>query len=118
MKRLREISVAIALATIVVFAAGLQEPPSNAIQVTVKRFSFTPDQITVKKGQPVTLSLHSQDVTHGLIIKELGVKTDIPKGKDTQVTFTPQEVGTFEGKCAHFCGSGHGSMRFTVVVTE
>lgn len=101
----------------VLLASG-QNGPSSTIQVVAKRYAFTPDRITIKKGQPVTLALRSVDVTHGLSIKELGIKTDIPKGRDTMVSFTPQTVGTFEGKCSHFCGSGHGSMKFTVVVTE
>lgn len=90
----------------------------GTIEVLAKRFSFTPDHITVKKGQPVTLVLRSNDVTHGLTIKEFGIKTDIPKGRETKVTFTPEQAGTFQGKCSHFCGSGHGSMNFTVTVTE
>jgi cytochrome c oxidase subunit 2 len=116
-KQLKVISVLIIWAAIAVVATGADEAP-NSVTVVAKRFGFSPDQITVKKGQPVTLSLHSEDVTHGLLIKELGIKTDIPKGHDTVITFTPETVGTFEGKCNHFCGMGHGSMKFTVVVTE
>jgi cytochrome c oxidase subunit 2 len=97
---------------------GAGPASSQKIEIVAKRFAFLPGQITVKKGQPVTLVLRTQDVTHGLAIKELGIKAEIPKGHDTEVTFTPDEAGTFEGKCSHFCGSGHGSMKFTVVVTE
>jgi len=107
----------IILATMVLLASGSDQIP-NAIQVIAKRYSFVPDQITVKRGQIVTLSLRSLDVTHGLTVKELGIKTDIPKGRDTVVSFTPQTVGTFVGQCSHFCGSGHGSMKFTVTVME
>ena len=108
----------IALAAILALLASGQNSNSGTIAISAKRFAFVPDQITVKKGSPVTLLLQSQDVTHGLAIKELGIKTDIPKGKETKVTFTPKDAGTFEGKCSHFCGSGHGSMKFTVIVTE
>ena len=117
MKRLKEISVAIILTIIVLFATGSDQPP-NTITIVAKRFAFTPDRVTVKKGEPVTLSLQSADVVHGLAIKELGIKTDIPKGRETVITFTPQSAGTFEGKCSHFCGLGHGSMKFRVIVTE
>ncbi len=117
MKQITRAVVGVILATMVLLASETDQVP-NAIQVIAKRYSFAPDQITVKKGQPVTLSLRSMDVTHGLAIKELGIKTEIPKGRDTSVSFTPQSVGTFEGKCSHFCGAGHGSMNFTVVVTE
>lgn len=117
MKEVRRVVIGAVLTTLVLLVSGTSQAP-NAIQVVAKRYEFMPDRIEVKKGQPVTLSLRSADVTHGLTIKELGIKTDIPKGRDTTVTFTPQTAGTFEGKCNHFCGSGHGSMKFTVVVTE
>jgi cytochrome c oxidase subunit II len=97
-------------------AAGDQA--KNTIEITAQRFYFSPNEITVKKGQEVKLILRSKDVSHGLLIEDLGVKTEIKKGEAAEITFTPETAGTFEGKCAHFCGSGHGSMKFTVHVTE
>lgn len=97
-------------------AAG--EQPAETISITAQRFSFSPNEITVKKGEAVTLVIESKDVSHGLLIEDLGVRTEIKKGQSTEVKFTPETVGTFEGKCAHFCGKGHGSMKMTVHVTE
>ena len=37
---------------------------------------------------------------------------------DHNVTITPSSVGNFKGECGHFCGIGHGKMKFTVHVTE
>jgi len=91
---------------------------SQRIEVVAKRYSFVPDHITVKRGQAVTLVLRSTDVTHGLEVKGLNFNVEIRKGAPTEVTFSPQQTGTFEGKCSHFCGVGHGSMRFTVEVVE
>lgn len=104
---------AIALSALV---AGDQTP--RTISITAKRFSFTPNEITVKKGEEVTLVIQSKDVSHGLVIEDLGVRTDVKKGQSAEVKFTPETAGTFEGKCAHFCGTGHGSMTLTVHVTE
>jgi cytochrome c oxidase subunit II len=97
-------------------AAGDQS--KNTIPITAQRFYFSPNEITVKKGEEVKLIIRSKDVSHGLLIEDLGVKTEIKKGHTAEITFTPGTAGTFEGKCAHFCGSGHGSMKFTVHVTE
>jgi cytochrome c oxidase subunit II len=73
----------------------------------------------VKKGEQVTITVQSNDVTHGLVIEELGVRTNqIKKGQPEDLTLTPTTIGTFQGKCAHFCGKGHGSMTFTVHVVE
>ena len=38
------------------------------VQITAKRFAFSPDRITLKKGQTVKLRLHSEDVTHGFFL--------------------------------------------------
>ncbi|HEY1468324.1 MAG TPA: cupredoxin domain-containing protein [Candidatus Acidoferrum sp.] len=87
------------------------------IEITAKRFTYDPDTITLKKGEPVVLVLHSSDVTHGLKIDAFNVKSDnIQKSKDTELSFTPQQTGHFEGKCAHFCGKGHGNMTLQIDV--
>ena len=95
-----------------------RDQPAQTISITAQRFSFTPNEITLKKGQPVTLVIETKDVTHGLLIEGLGVRTDIKKGQASEVRFTPETAGTFEAKCAHFCGKGHGSMKMTVQVLE
>ena len=90
----------------------------NKIEIHAKRFAFEPAEITLKKGVPVTLILTSDDVPHSLVIDELGVKASMNKGQKTSVTVTPTKTGTFQGKCGRFCGSGHGSMRMIVHVTD
>ena len=40
------------------------------IEVAVKKFAYTPAEITLKKGEPVVLELTTEDVTHGLKFKE------------------------------------------------
>src|ERR1700733_10841702 len=47
------------------------EVPGRRIEVTAKRFSFAPAEITVKKGEPVDLVLKSVDVAHGVRFREL-----------------------------------------------
>ncbi|MEO8727536.1 MAG: cupredoxin domain-containing protein [Acidobacteriaceae bacterium] len=98
--------------------AGQAPAATHRIEIISQRFSYQPDQITLKKGQPVTLALTTEDVSHGLAIKELGVKLTAKKGHTEQVTFTPDKAGEFEGKCSVFCGVHHGSMRMKVVVTD
>jgi cytochrome c oxidase subunit II len=97
--------------------AGPETAPRR-IDITARRFSYTPNEITLKKGEPVVLVFHTEDVTHGFKLPELHIKSEIKKGKDTEVAFTPKEVGHFVGKCAHFCGKGHGSMTLAVNVVE
>jgi cytochrome c oxidase subunit II len=108
------------LVTLVSVAAMSAQPtqPPRRINIVEKRFSYEPSEITLKKGEPVILTINSEDVTHGLVIEELGVKTEVKKGQADEVALTPSEAGSFVGKCSHFCGTGHGSMSIKVNVVE
>ena len=87
------------------------------IEVIAKRFTYDPDVITLKRGQPVVLVMYSIDVAHGLMVDEWNIRADeIRKDKDTEIQFTPKEVGHYEGQCAHFCGIVHGSMKLQIDV--
>jgi cytochrome c oxidase subunit 2 len=94
-----------------------QETP-RTINIVAKRFTYEPDEITVKKGESVVLELTTSDVTHGLKFKDLNLNTRIEKGKKNELAFTPTKTGDFKGQCSVFCGSGHGRMRLTLHVTE
>lgn len=89
---------------------------TRRIEITASRFAYSPSSIVLKKGELVVLVLRSTDVTHGLKVPALKIKSEIKKGKDTEIEVTPDEVGHFVGKCAHFCGKGHGSMTFEIDV--
>ena len=97
--------------------ASAQEA-ARTIEIHAKRFSFEPAEITIKKGETVTLALTSDDVQHSLVVEDLGVKGAMIKGQVTKVTITPTKAGNFQGKCGRFCGIGHGSMKFVVHVTD
>jgi len=88
------------------------------IEIVAKRFSYTPEEITLKKGEPVVLVFHSEDVPHGIKFKELNLQSEIGKGAPSELSFTPAMAGDFVGHCSHFCGSGHGSMTLMLHVTE
>lgn len=90
----------------------------RSIEIHAHRFSFVPSEITITKGETVTLDLTSDDVPHSLVIKGLGVNQSITKGHVTHVTLSPTTAGDFHGQCGRFCGSGHGSMVFTVHVKD
>ncbi len=88
-------------------------PEGKTLQISAKRFSFDPGEVTLKKGEPVTLVMRSEDVAHGLRVRELGVDLKAGKGATAQATITPDKTGDFVGRCSTFCGSGHGSMTVT-----
>src|ERR1700759_4514818 len=91
-----------------VFASGLQAQTSpRRIEIQAQRFSFTPAEITITKGETVILALTSKDVPHSLVVEGLHINAAITKGHVTEVKVTPDTVGDFKGKCGRFCGSGH-----------
>ena len=88
------------------------------IEITASQFSFSPGEITLKKGQPVILVIKSQDVAHGLRVRELNLAIKVNEHGTAQVQFTPQKAGDFVGHCYVFCGKGHGSMVLTFHVVD
>jgi len=90
----------------------------KVIEITAKKFEFTPSEITLKKGEPVILRLTTTDRVHGFMSKPLKVDTDIPAGKTTDVAVTPDTAGNFTVICDHYCGTGHGGMNMKVTVVE
>src|SRR5665213_2060503 len=109
--------VMFAAAQLFVSVTPAEDAPKR-IEVTARQFQFTPAEITLKKGEPVVLVLNSMDTTHGLEVEELGLTTEIHKGKATELAFTPDKAGTFVGHCAVFCGAGHGGMTLTLHIEE
>jgi cytochrome c oxidase subunit II len=90
----------------------------KVIEITAKKFDFTPSQITLKKGEPAILRLTTADRVHGFFSKALKFDTDIPVGKTTDVAVTPDTAGDFTVICDHYCGTGHGGMKMKVIVVE
>lgn len=110
--------LALALVTSLSFARRDDAASPQVIELKAKRFAFTPGAITLKKGQPVVLRLTSEDVTHGLYLKELKIKSLIEPGKVSEIAITPEQTGNFVAICNHFCGSGHGNMHLAINVVE
>ncbi|MGB7191260.1 MAG: cupredoxin domain-containing protein [Acidobacteriaceae bacterium] len=90
--------------------AALAQSAPQRIEITAKRFAYSPSEITVKKGQPVVLVLKSEDVAHGIRFRALDVNVKVKAGGTAQVEFTPEKTGDFVGHCSVFCGAHHGSM--------
>ena len=90
----------------------------RTIDITVKRFSYDPGEITLKKGEPVVLVLKSMDVAHGLRIRELNVNIKVKAGGTSEAQFTPEKTGDFIGHCSVFCGSGHGRVILKLHVVD
>src|SRR5580658_6629391 len=105
----------ISIMDVLVITATLVLPPhssgqgsSQRIEIVAKRFDYTPNDVTLKKGVPVVLVLTSKDVEHGLKVPGLNILLKVKKGESKELALTPGQAGTFTGQCAVFCGNGHG----------
>ena len=107
---------AIALGLVFYHPRNARADGARVIEITARRFEFTPNRITLKKGETVVLRLTSQDVAHGFFLRPLKIDEIIDPAKPTELTITPQTAGTFTTICDHFCGVNHGNMKMTIVV--
>jgi cytochrome c oxidase subunit 2 len=67
-------------------------------------------------GEPVDLVIGSSDLIHSFWIPRLGGKMDAIPGRINVLRLQADLPGDYEGQCAEFCGIGHTSMKFKVIV--
>jgi cytochrome c oxidase subunit 2 len=96
--------------------AARAETPERTVQITAKRFEFTPATIELKVGEPVVLEISTLDRKHGLAVPELHIDAVVLPGKPTRVRLVPDHAGTFGFHCSVFCGSKHEEMTGQIVV--
>lgn len=68
--------------------------------------------------ETVEFTLRSRDVAHSFWIPAFLYKSDILPGRVNTFQVTPQQEGTFSGKCAELCGEFHSEMLFNVEVVD
>jgi cytochrome c oxidase subunit 2 len=102
-------------------------PPPNAMNIYVvgKQWMWKAEHpggqheinsLHVPTGQPVQLTLISQDVFHSFSIPAFRVKREAIPGRYTTVWFQATQVGTYHLFCTQYCGTSHSAMIGDVVV--
>ncbi|MFA4842782.1 MAG: cupredoxin domain-containing protein [Candidatus Omnitrophota bacterium] len=79
-------------------------------EIKAKKFSYTPNIITVNRGDRVKIRLISEDVTHGLFVDGYGIKTSAHPGQDGSLIFLADKTGRFSFRCSVTCGEFHPYM--------
>ncbi len=72
----------------------------------------------VPVGQPVRLTMTSEDVLHDFFIPAFRVKKDVIPGRYTTMWFEATKVGEYHLFCAEFCGTQHAYMVGKVIAME
>lgn len=129
------LAVGAALGANPVRISALPQGDAQVIEVSAKKYEFTPAEIRVKKGAHVQLKITATDREHGFQViafaegadkkGEPGLKFDanatkpefkLPKDQAVTIEFTASQSGTYDFKCSVFCGMGHGGMRGQIIV--
>ncbi|MGE0702866.1 MAG: cytochrome c oxidase subunit II [Vicinamibacterales bacterium] len=74
------------------------------------------NEIRLPVGEPVQLSLESDNVIHSFWVPSLAGKMDMIPGRTTYLTLRPTTTGVFRGSCAEYCGTAHALMALYVEV--
>jgi cytochrome c oxidase subunit 2 len=68
------------------------------------------NHLTMPVGQPVKLTMTSQDVLHDFYIPAFRVKQDVIPARYTTMWFEATKTGDFDLYCAEYCGTEHSTM--------
>lgn len=110
-----------------------QDQAIQVIELTAKKYEYSPSQLHVKTGTKVQLKITAVDHDHGfkIAVDPDGAKPSgkpglvfassqdcwqLKKGETTTIEFLAQASGTYAFKCCHTCGLGHKGMKSEIVV--
>jgi len=104
-------------------------PPADAMEIHVVakqwmwKFQHPGGQreintLHIPQGRPVKLSMISQDAIHSLYFPVMRNKQDVLPGTYTYMWFEANRPGSFEGKCAEYCGTDHSTMRVRLIILK
>ncbi len=104
-------------------------PPDGAMEITVVGRQWMwkiqhptgqreINELHIPIGQPVRLTMTSQDVIHSFFVPAFRVKQDVVPGMYSNLWFEAKEPGTYHLFCAEYCGTEHSRMIGWVVAME
>lgn len=131
----------LALAVVLVLAprvhSGLRAQGQNpqVVEMTAKKYEFSPSAVHVKAGTTIVLKITATDRPHGIKIPTVpdGAAKDaqpglvltsparndcyrLEKGQQVSVEIQAKTPGTYTFKCCVHCGLGHGGMKGELIV--
>jgi plastocyanin len=121
---MKKVGLTIALVMLTMVSAPSVRPQTapavtvnKEVQMTAKKYEFSPDTVEVKAGTRIICKITALDRGHGFEIanvKDSCVK--IQKGETATVEYLAEKAGTVEFRCCVFCGIGHRGMKGKIVI--
>ena len=110
-----------------------QNQDIQTIEVSAKKYEYSPAPIHIKKGAKVQLKITATDHDHGfkiaaspdgtapgatpgLVFESAQDCWQLKKGETTTIALVAQTEGTYTFKCCHTCGLGHRGMKGQIIV--
>ena len=104
-------------------------PPNDALEISIvgRQWMWKAqhpegqseiNELHVPVGQPVKLTMTSEDVIHDFFLPAFRVKQDVLPGRYTSLWFEATKAGVYPLYCAEYCGTQHSGMIGRVVVME
>ncbi|WP_263366766.1 cytochrome c oxidase subunit II [Edaphobacter bradus] len=105
----------------------IYNPPTNAMNIYIvgKQWMWKAEHpggqheinaLHVPMGQPIQLTMISQDVFHSFSIPDFRVKREVIPGRYSTVWFNATTPGTYHIFCTQYCGTKHSGMIGEVTV--
>jgi cytochrome c oxidase subunit 2 len=96
-------------------------PPTDAYPIAVQGQKWfwtfehpsgliTQSELVVPVGQPVRLTMTSQDVLHSFFVPEFRIKYDVVPNRLTTIWFEAPREGIYQVVCTEYCGKDHSNM--------
>jgi len=115
----RRVGLTLALAA-TAFAVAAAAPARGGIiwEVRASKRGFEPSQLTLRRGESVSIVLSSADAEHCFAIDALRIEKRIVPGRTTTFELTPDRAGVFPFYCCLESGEGAAVERGQLTVTE
>jgi len=97
------------------YAYPVEQPAADGFNAD-QAYSY--QELVVPVDTPVTLDISSTDVIHTWSVPALAPTAQAVPGVQSEVSFTADETGTYEGRSTRFSGPGYATMRTRVTVVE
>jgi cytochrome c oxidase subunit 2 len=83
--------------------------------IVARAWGFTPSEIRVPVGRPVTFRITSVDIVHGFHVDDTRINLMVLPGQVSELEYTFRRAGEHLLICHEYCGAGPHAMAGRVI---